>query len=122
MVTEESNLSCSPTGNPTSSASELRLQKKPSPKDAELVDPRPDVVLLDPRNALSSDCKRTPCLTFFAVVSPSSSPRTAGVLEPQNCGVPPRSTRRVRSGTKCDVRHACSSEGCGGRKGPAGPF
>ena len=114
MVTEESNLSCSPTGNPMSSASELRLQKKPSPKDAVLVDPRPDVVLLGPQKRVELRLQEDALLDGFR--------RGVSVLEPQNCGVPPRSTRRVRSGTKCDVRHACSSEGCGGRKGPAGPF
>ena len=49
MVTEVSSLPCAPTGNSLSSANEHRLQKKPLPKDAVLVDHRPDVVILGPQ-------------------------------------------------------------------------
>ena len=80
MVNEVSNLPCAPTGNSLSSASEHRLQKKPLPKDAVLVDHRPDVVILGPQKQVELRLQEDAVLDGFR--------RGVGVLEPQNCGVP----------------------------------
>ena len=121
MVAEESHPLSARSGNSVSPAKWLRLQKTPSPRRAVLVEHQTDVDILEPQNKLSSGCKMPSSLSVVTMLSTSSKLGTAvgcrrdvDVLEPKNCGSPPRSARRVRSGTECEVRHACSPQGCGG--------
>ena len=107
MVAEESHPLGAQSRNTMSPAKWLRLQKTPSPIRAVLVDHRPDVDSLEPQNKLSSGCKITSSLSVVAEMSTSSNLGTAvgcrsdvDVLEPQNCGFPSRSTRRVSSGRR----------------------
>ena len=97
-----------------SSASEHRLQKKPTPKDAVLVDHRPDVVIFGPQKQtelrLQEDAVHDGFRRGVSVLEPQTSPRTA--VSPREALAESAEVQKVRSVMPGALKAAAVEKAC----------